>query len=257
MQTTKALLIDDEEYSRLHLRGLLSAAHPDVQIVGEAAALQPARSLITQGGYDLLFLDVKLGPDDAFDLVPEIPPDKPIIFVTGYDQHARRAFEVNAVDYLLKPVRAARLTESLERARERKRLSPPAAVSVPAAVTPAQPTLSLTDSLSLQFNGATRLIRVAEIALIVAQENYSAVHLADGSQTFIRRSLKSWLALLPAADFSRVHRNRLVNLTQIVSYHHATPRQIALRVVGVDGPVRVSRFASASLKARLRERFPH
>lgn len=253
MQPSKALLIDDEEYARLHLREILAVTDPDVKIVGEAAEFKTAQELIARGGYDFLFLDVKLGPRTGFDLVPEVPADKPIIFVSGYEHHARRAFEVNAVDYLMKPVEPARLTQSLNRLRERHRppataITPPPA---PAAVVP------LPESFAIEINGRARLVAPAEIAYIEAQQNYSSLHLRDGANGLVRRSLKSWEEALPPADFARVHRNAVVNLNHILGYHHETARTIALRVAGVRAPVSVSRHATVELKSLLRARFPY
>lgn len=253
MHQSRALLIDDEEYARLHLRDMLAAAHPDVRIVGEASALPAARTLIARGGYDFIFLDVKLGPDTAFDLVPEVPPDKPIIFVTGYEHHARRAFEVNALDYIVKPVRASRLTESLNRLREFNRMAPP----IRARISPPHVGLGRDGSVALEVNSRPRLVRVADIASILAQENYTLVRLVDGTAVMVRRSLKSWAASLPTDDFIRAHRNILVNINHVLSYHHELPRRITLRVAGVDGPVHASRFSTTELKARLRARFPN
>ena len=110
----KALLIDDEAPAREDLRRLL-VAHPEVSIIAEAGSLASARARLAAGGYDLVFLDIQLVGGNGFDLVPSISPDARIIFVTAYDQHAMRAFEVNALDYLLKPVRRERLSEALRR----------------------------------------------------------------------------------------------------------------------------------------------
>jgi two-component system LytT family response regulator len=230
MQKTRALLIDDEAMSRRSLRAMLSL-HPEIQIVGEADSLQPARELLSRDNYDVIFLDIKLGRDTAFDLVPDVPADKPIIFVTGYPQHAPRAFEVNAVDYLVKPVRPERLNESLLRLQKRKRLSPPPTVSVPPALGTSRIGLSADDTVVLELNSRARLVRVAEIVLITAQGNYSTVYLVGGGQVFVRRSLKSWADSLPSTDFMRAHRNALVNLTHITSYQHESPRRISLRMV--------------------------
>lgn len=249
----KTLLIDDEEPARFHLREMLSA-HPEVKVVGEAAALAPARKLIARTPFDLLFLDVKLGPDTGFELIPDLPPDKPVIFVTGFEQHARRAFEVNAVDYLVKPVRAERLAESLQRVsdethRSRARRPPEA---------PADPSYRLTrdDTVVLNSGNRARLARVSDISLIVAHENYSFVHCADGRQTLVRRSLKSWAGSLPTDDFVRIHRTMLVNLSHVLGYDRLSARHIGLRVSGVTLPVVASREATPEVITRIQSRFP-
>ena len=109
------LLIDDEASARADLRGKL-AAHPGVTIVGEAATLRAARALLASADYDLVFLDVQLVGGESFLLVPEVRSGASIVFATAHDRYAVRAFESNAVDYLLKPIDPARLTEALRRA---------------------------------------------------------------------------------------------------------------------------------------------
>lgn len=241
----KAILIDDEEHARLELRTML-AAHPDVEIVGEAAALPQARALIARDNYDFVFLDIKLGANTAFELVPDLPAGKPVIFVTGYEQHAPHAFEVNALDYLLKPIRASRLAESLRRLSEQKK------TPVTAAPTPA---LHLGDIVPLNGGDYARFVRVADISLITAHENYCFVHLAGGTQVMVRRSLKSWADVLPTEDFVRVHRTAIVNLAHVTGYDYVTPRNISLRLDGLVAPVDVSRDATPELKARLLSHF--
>ncbi len=244
----RALLIDDEEYARVELRALLAAAHPEVRIVGEAAALDAARKLIARDNYDFLFLDIRLGGRTAFELVPDLPAGKPVIFVTGYEQHAPHAFEVNALDYLLKPVRASRLAEALRRLAEQKPKTP----VLPAA---ADTALHLGDIVPLNGGDHARFVRVADISLITAHENYCFVHLANGTKVMVRRSLKSWAGVLPSEDFVRVHRTAIVNLTHVTGYDQATARTLALRLDGLVTAVDVSRQASANVKARLLGRF--
>ncbi len=109
------LLIDDEASARADLRGKL-AAHPGVTVVGEAATIRAARALLASADYDLVFLDVQLVGDESFPLVPEVRAGASIIFATAHDRYAVRAFESNALDYLLKPIDPARLAEALHRA---------------------------------------------------------------------------------------------------------------------------------------------
>src|SRR5512133_3102970 len=108
----RALIIDDEVPARAALRGLLRA-HPEVVLASEADTMAEAAERLRQGDYDLVFLDIQLRGGTGFDLVPFVREDAHIIFVTAFDQHAVRAFEVNALDYLMKPVRPQRLAEAI------------------------------------------------------------------------------------------------------------------------------------------------
>jgi two-component system LytT family response regulator len=110
----RALIIDDEPPACEALRALL-ADHASVVIVGELGTMAAARACLTADDYDLVFLDIQLRGGSGFDLVPLVRAEARIVFVTAYDQHALRAFEVNALDYLVKPVAPARLAAALAR----------------------------------------------------------------------------------------------------------------------------------------------
>src|SRR4051812_29748172 len=111
---TRCLIVDDELSARDGLRWLLSA-HPAYVIVGEAATFDEALAQLARQDYDLVFLDIQLVGGNGFDLVPHVRRGARIVFVTAFDRHALRAFEVNAVDYLLKPVSPERFAASLAR----------------------------------------------------------------------------------------------------------------------------------------------
>jgi two-component system LytT family response regulator len=199
----RALIIDDEPAARDDLRRLL-AAHPEIAVTGEAGRIADAQAILARDDYDLVFLDVQLRGGTGFDLVPSIRPMARIIFVTAHDQYALRAFTVNALDYLLKPVDAARLTESLRRLNT----SPAAAEAGPQDVA-----LTRNDTVLLKTaTDAARFVPVARIAVIFSSENYTELRLTTGEKFIARRPLKTWEEQLPAADFMRVHRTALVNL---------------------------------------------
>lgn len=235
---TRAVLIDDEAPARKDLRALL-AAHPDVTIAGEAATFDDARDLLKRGDYDLVFLDAQLLGGSGFDLVPAVRPEARIIFVTAYDQFALRAFEVNALDFLHKPVRTARLAEALRRVTNS---NPP----LPA------PTLRNDDVVQLKTGpGMTRFVRVADILLVTSQDNYSDVRLASGEHFLVRQTLASWEERLPAAHFFRVHRQTIVNVTRIEGFTHADEETTLLRLAGFAEPVRARRQHMADLRAKV------
>ncbi len=232
---TRALLIDDEVTARTDLRALL-AAHPEIEIAGEAALIDDARRLLQGTGYDLVFLDVQLLGGTGFDLVPDVRPDARIVFVTAYDQFAVRAFEANALDYLRKPVRVARLAETL------KRLPPVARL----------PQLAHEDLVSVRTGpGAMRFVRVADIVTLTAQDNYTEVRLAGGEHFLVRQTLASWEERLPAAHFLRVHRRTIVSLACIEGFKHLDAESTLLRVAGLTEPVRARRAHWPELRRHL------
>lgn len=235
----RALIIDDEPPARADLRERL-AAHDTITIVGEAGTVGQARTLLAGDNYDLVFLDIQLRGGTGFDLVPAIRPGAAVIFVTAFDQHALRAFEVNALDYVLKPVTPERLAISIARLR---RPGDPAASAPPAFRTD--------DKALLRTQHGDRFVPVAEISAVFSNENYSDVHLRTGERYLTRRTLKIWEDSLPAALFRRVHRQALVNLGCIEGHRRDTRETAELRVTGVPEPVPVSRASLANLRPLL------
>jgi two-component system LytT family response regulator len=238
-----ALLIDDEASARTDLRIKL-AAHPEVTILAEAATLHSAGALLARTDYDLVFLDIQLIGGCAFDLVPAVRAGARIIFVTAYDTYAVRAFEINALDYLLKPVVPVRLAAALGRL---------AAAPANEALAEIPPSLSLRldDTVYLRCGLRAQFATVADISVIAANDNYTDVHLADGSKVFLRKSLKAWEDTLPATHFMRVHRTQIVNLARVKSYERDRDEHTFLHLDGVTDPVTASRDRWGELKERL------
>jgi len=241
----QALLIEDEAPARADLRAKLSV-HPEVKVVGEAATMRHARALLARTDYDLVLLDVQLIGGNSFDLVPAVREGARIIFVTAYDAYALRAFEINALDYLLKPVAPVRLAEALGRLQT--------------AVLPADdgvvenfpgPALQPDDTVYLREGLCAQFTPLANISLISARDNYSEVRLADGAKVFLRKSLKSWEESLPATHFMRVHRTQIVNLARVTRYERDRDEHTLLHVVGAQEPVPASRDRWSELRDRL------
>ncbi len=236
----RVLIIDDEPAARDDLRRLLNA-HVDVQIVGEAGRFAAAEELLRTVDYDLVLLDVELRGGNAFDLLPQVRPETRIIFVTAYSHYAVRAFEINAVDYLVKPIAAPRLAAALRRATINP--FPPA---------PAPSRLTFADLVHLKIgNGTTRFVALADIASIESEENYSIVHAGNGARLVVRRTLKAWEDELPATHFVRVHRTTIVNLARYRGSDRSTERTTLLHFEGLVEPVRASFRYLPQLRLRL------
>ncbi len=240
-----ALIIEDEATARADLRAKL-AAHPEVTILAEAATVKAARQLLARTDYDLVFSDIQLIGGCAFDLVPDVRPGARLIFITAYDTYALRAFEINALDYLLKPVAPARLAEAIRRLTA----APPPTEEALAEIPPG-PALRLDDTVYLRSGLRARFAPVAGISLIAARDNYSEVHLADGAKIFLRKSLKAWKDTLPATHFMRVHRTQIVNLARVTRYERDGDEHTQLYVEGVAESVSVSRDRWTELRERL------
>jgi two-component system, LytTR family, response regulator len=229
----KALIIDDEPPACEALRALL-ADHPHIAITGEAGTMTEGRAVLAGNDYDLVFLDVQLRGGSGFDLVPHVRPRARIIFVTSYDQHALRAFEVNALDFLLKPVAPERLERTLQRVAEMASSEEP-------AVEPALPVFAPQDLVHLKLNAhSTRFVALAQIAAVRSCENYSEVHLADSSRHFVRHTMKAWEERLPRTHFARVHRNVIIGLTHYRGVDYVPEGTSRLHLAGVLEPLPAS-----------------
>jgi two-component system LytT family response regulator len=241
----RVLLIDDEAPARAALRGLLRA-HPGIALAGEAGTLEEAKQRLGGDDYDLVFLDIQLRGGTGFDLLPCVRPAARIVFVTAFDHFAARAFEVNALDYLVKPVRPERLADTLRRLG----VLPPGSLSP--LPPPAPLPLANGDLVYLKIgNGTSRFVALADIAAVVSAENYSEAHLADGTRLFARRTMKSWEDALPATHFVRVHRTVIVNLARYRGADRESYETTLLRLDGLAEPVRASFRYLPELRTRL------
>jgi two-component system LytT family response regulator len=172
-----------------------------------------------------------------------------IVFVSAHDGYAIRAFEVNALDYLRKPLRTARLAEALKRVAQSS-----ASDSQLSALNPQPPAsaLALTDIASVKTGpGAMRFVPVADIVTITSQDNYSEVHLTNGSHFLVRSTLAAWEERLPATHFLRVHRRTILNLARVEGFEHQDEETTSLRVSGLADPVRARREHWPELRKRL------
>jgi len=240
---SRVIIIDDEPAARAALRGMLRE-HPEVSLVGEAETLTEAKALLAGHAYDLVLLDVQLIGGTGFDLLPFIRPEARTVFVTAFDQFAVRAFEVNALDYLVKPVRPERLADAL------RRIAPTGIA--PHSVAEPLPKFGPDDLVHLLVgNGSTRLVSLADIAVIESDSNYSAAHLADGTRLLVRRTMLSWENALPASHFVRVHRGTIINLARYRGSDRESFETTLLHLTGHALPVRASFRYLDELRLRL------
>ena len=239
----RALIVDDERLARLALRTLL-ADDPGVVVVGEASGVDDAEALIRREHPQVVFLDIQLRGESGFDLLARNAGTFHIVFVTAFDAYAVRAFEVHALDYLLKPVDPARLAAALARARN------PTAASAEA-----RPPAYRYDDLFFHDDARSpRFIRIRDIAFIRAAGNYTELHFAGGQPLLVLRALSTWEAQLAGAPFVRVHRSLLVNLDFVEHVERGEGYTYDLFVRGHAEPLPMSRRRATELKGR-REAF--
>ena len=269
MKKIRTLIVDDEPLAREGLETQLRA-HEEIELVGSCADGQTAVEAIRAHRPDLVFLDVQMPKRDGFGVLAELKPEERpvVIFATAYDQHAIRAFEFCAMDYLLKPYSDARFTAALERAKNeiqktqtshlRQRVEellahvrggePRPAEAAPAAES------DYSDRIILKADGALHFIKTREVIWIEAQGDFVRVQ-TNGKTQLVRETLQSMERKLDAAKFQRIHRSYLVNL------EHVRKVELALygdyTVLMSDGSkLRMSRNYRSKLKALVRQSSP-
>lgn len=241
------LLVDDSRLARTELRHLLQA-HPDVHIAGEARHAEEARSRIPELRPDLLFLDIHMPGQSGFELLASLDVAPHVIFTTAYDEYALRAFEVNALDYLLKPVQENRLAAALEKARAQLA---PSLLPEPATVTPvadeAPPTLlSEQDQVFVKEGEKCWFVRLADIKLFEINGSYTQVYF-NQYRPLVPRTLQHLEQRLDPRVFFRANRQQIINLKWIAGIEpwFSNTLKIQLR----DGPeVEVSRQQSVRFR---------
>lgn len=234
----RAIVVDDEAPAREVMRQMLTA-HPNVKLVGEASSPAAAVELFLDMRPDVVFLDVQMPQGDGFSILPKLQPLPAIIFVTAYEEYAVRAFEVNAIDYLLKPVRGERLSQALHRVVHLPRATPTRRY-VPE------------DRIFLESDTEMRVVFIAEVSGIDAEGNYSRVHVTDGSSVFMRRSMAEWDALLPMPMFVRVNRSLFLNRRSVEKVEVESRDKVVVHVQGFTTPEILSRRGFERLRRALR-----
>ncbi len=233
-----ALIVDDERLARQELRALL-AAHPEVEVSGEAASVDEAARHLERKQPDIIFLDIQMPGESGFDLFSRAPVAARVVFVTAHDAHALRAFDVNALDYLLKPVAPARLAETLARLREQ-------AGQGGAPVR----RFEYGDFVFIPVDGRSRFLRVSQIVTVTAAGDATVVATADGVRGRVPRSLKSWEERLPPKQFVRIHREAVVNLQFVERIEEWSHESYQVHVRGQASPLTLSRRYAGRLKSR-------
>ena len=193
----KALIVDDERLGRSELRRLLDP-HPEVEIVGEARDADEALALIEQLQPDLLFLDIQMPGRSGFELLEQLDRVPLVIFTTAYDEYALKAFEVNALDYLLKPVSPERLDAALARAALRKSRA-------------AMTTASASSSIFVKDGERCWFVTLGDVVLLESEGNYARLHFG-GNRPLVLRSLNYLEERLDPAIFFRASRKHILNL---------------------------------------------
>ncbi|HET9192357.1 MAG TPA: response regulator [Vicinamibacterales bacterium] len=236
----RVIVVDDEELARTLLRELLGA-HADIEIIGECGNGFEAVKAVTEKKPDLLLLDIQMPKLDGFDVLELIGTEVPVVFVTAYDQYAIKAFQVHAVDYLLKPFGAERLAEALARARAR--IGTREALPAKALVSEARAARAPLERILIRDKADVHVIPVAKIDYFESQDDY--VSLKVGDKTLLKEQTLSELEqLLDPGRFVRIHRRYLLNVARLAKIEQSvTDSRVAVLQDGTEIPISRSGYA--------------
>lgn len=243
-----ALIVDDEDLARLVVRELVQT-HAELEVVAECANGFEAVKAVAEHKPDLIFLDVQMPKLSGFDVLELIGTDTAVIFVTAYDQYAMRAFEVHAVDYLLKPIGRERFEVAIERAKSRLGKKMPPAAELAAA---ARPPKQFLERIVVRDGTRVTLIPAGKLDYAEAQDDYVALASA-GKKHLKQQTIAGLEACLDPQRFVRIHRSYVVNFERVVRIEpYGKDSRLAILTDGTRLPV--SKAGYSRLKTLLDQR---
>lgn len=232
-----AIIVDDERLARKEMILMLKEFN-NIKIVGEAEDVKTAKVLSDKLNPDLIFLDIQLPGDSGFTLVEQLNPKTKIIFVTAYDEFAVRAFEVNALDYLMKPVNSERLNKAIER------------LSCESDEAEISTHLDYEDTLFILLNSQMKFIKISDILSIESSGDYTGIFLKN-NKGLTSKPMREWEERLPQNHFVRIHRTSIVNLNYVQKIEDWFNNSYRVYVLGKSEPLLMSRRYASKLKEKM------
>jgi len=238
MKKYKAIIVDDEYLARSDLKAILHDIG-SIEIIGEADSIMQACILIENNELDFVFLDIQLTGESGFDLLEFIHEGTEVLFVTAYDKYAIRAFEVNALDYLLKPVHPDRLKLALSK------------IEGKISTGNEKKNFEYNDNAFIKLDKAYRFLKICSICKIMAADDYSELHLNNGKKLLAHKSMKEWENRLPGQYFCRIHRSTIINIEEVEKIEPWFNRAFHVYLKNNDEPLVMSRRYFLILKKKL------
>lgn len=235
----RALIIDDERLARKELMSLLEE-HPNINIIGEAANADEAYELIINENPDLLFLDIQMPGKTGFELLEMLDDVPHVVFTTAYDEYALKAFEVNALDYLLKPIQPERLSESLKKIKEEEKKEKDSND---------EKKLGLDDQVFVKDGDRCWFVKLSDVRVFESDGNYIKVYF-DNNKPMIHKSLNALDQKLDQRSFFRASRKHIINLSWVENIEPWFNGGLMVKLRGGD-KVEVSRRQAAKFKDRM------
>lgn len=234
----KAVIVDDEKLARLDLKNILKSFN-EIEIVGEANNINLAEQLINKFHPSLVFLDIQLRGETGFDLINKIDFELDFVFVTAFDKYALRAFEVNALDYLLKPINIERLKQTIDKLKN-KSIKENESINK----------LNYNDVLYLMLNNKYRFLKIESIVAITSNADYTFIYTDEKNHFITRKTMKEWENRLPEKHFCRIHRETIINLDFISNLDDSLTDSSKIFLRGFEKPFSISRRYSVKLKEK-------
>jgi two-component system, LytTR family, response regulator len=239
----RALVIDDERLARKELTNLLSQ-HEEVEVVGEAINVDDAKEKIEKLQPDVIFLDIQMPEKTGFDLLEELDNVPHVIFTTAYDEYALQAFQVNALDYLLKPIQPERLTEAIKKLQTK--ISEPKSEASQESSTGSEKKLSLQDQVFVKDGDRCWFVKLESVRLFESDGNYIKVYF-ENNKPMIHKSLNALDERLDEKSFFRASRKHIINLSWVEGIEPWFNGGLVVTLKGGDR-IEVSRRQAARFK---------
>jgi two-component system LytT family response regulator len=240
----KSIIVDDERLARKELR-LLLRAFKEIEVVGEAGNLTEAARIVETEKPDVVFLDIQLPGEIGFDLLERTRMAFKTIFVTAYDAYALRAFEVNALDYLMKPVSPNRLKQTIEKLLN----ASPEKSQTNNFIQ--RRSLEFDDRLLIETGTRSFFLKIDSISHINSAGDYTEIFTtAGGQKILIEKTVREWEERLPEKHFARIHRGCIINLESVVRVENWFNNSYQIYLQNISEPFTVSRRYAAKLKIK-------
>ena len=239
MSVFNALIVEDEFLARLSLKDKLKD-FPEIEIIGEAKNISEAKNILGKSRIDVIFLDIQLKDETGFDLLNQVDYEGKIIFVTAYDEYAVRAFEINALDYIMKPISKERLGNAI------KRIS----VKITHPDTDVLEKFYIDDRIMVQYKHSVKFIKISEIVLISSAQDYTQVLTGERKKYLVYRTMNEWDNRLPEKVFCRIHRSYIINLDYIEHTQKLSSNTAVIYLKGIENPFKVSRIYYQRMKEK-------
>jgi two-component system LytT family response regulator len=202
MNKVRVIIIDDERLAREEVKHALKG-YPDFEIIAEASNADDARQLIEETHPDLIFLDIQMPEQSGFDLLESLDEVPEVVFTTAYDHYAVQAFEINALDYLVKPMRAERFSIAIEKMRQKL-----------SGISKVSGQLSTEHQVFIKDGNKCHFLKLKDVYLIESMDNYARLYF-DDKKTYIKRSLNQLGEKLDKTVFFRINRTQIINTLYI------------------------------------------